>query len=486
MHTLSLARMRVGSRPLRGGRWVQVVYVLADIFFVNLNALLVYSFRFGARDLHSSTVGKFFLVPNLASMREYLGFLLVYYTFLIVLFCKYRNAYRTPRDRSTLDESLTVLQSVVLASVVIIAFIYFSKQDVSRLVVGFWAVLNVLTMAGWRLWKRNVVKRRVANGYGLRNVLIVGAGRVGQQLVRHFENNKHLGYVVKGFVDQNHFGDSRILGRIEDLSQIVRAQFVDEIFVTIPSQRELVKDVVFEAHTNRVDVKLIPDLYDGLAWRVPIEYLGDFPIMALHERPIPALGLLIKRTMDIAFSLVGLVLFSPVLALIALAIKLDSPGPILYPSLRVGKKGCRFTCYKFRTMVPDADALKESLRPLNERQGPFFKIAHDPRLTRAGRFLRKYSLDELPQLLNVLKGDMSLVGPRPHPVDDYQRYTLEHLRRLEVTPGITGLFQIYARRDRSFEKNLAHDTEYIEKWNLWLDIKILLKTIPAVFGGDGE
>jgi lipopolysaccharide/colanic/teichoic acid biosynthesis glycosyltransferase len=179
-------------------------------------------------------------------------------------------------------------------------------------------------------------------------------------------------------------------------------------------------------------------------------------------------------------------LLSPILLLAGLTIKLDSKGPILYRAPRVGKKGRRFLCYKFRTMIPNADEVKSELRSQNERKGPFFKISNDPRMTRVGGFLRKYSLDELPQLWNVLKGDMSLVGPRPHPVDDFQCYSLEHFRRLDVTPGITCLWQLDARHDPSFEKALALDAQYIDHWSYLLDFKILLRTVPAVLKGSGR
>jgi len=159
---------------------------------------------------------------------------------------------------------------------------------------------------------------------------------------------------------------------------------------------------------------------------------------------------------------------------------------MFYRSKRMGRKGRPFVCYKFRTMVADADFLKEGLRHLNERHGPFFKISGDPRITRLGRWLRKYSLDEVPQLWNVLKGDMSLVGPRPHPLDDYRQYHLEHLRRLDVEPGLTGLWQVTARQDPSFETNMALDLRYIETWNVWLDLKILWRTVGAVLEGEGQ
>lgn len=197
-------------------------------------------------------------------------------------------------------------------------------------------------------------------------------------------------------------------------------------------------------------------------------------------------GLILKRAMDVILSTIALVLLWPAMLIIAIAIKLESQGRAIYPSLRVGENGRRFACYKFRTMVSGADGLKDNLRRLNQRRGPFFKIADDPRVTPFGRFLRKYSLDELPQFWNVLKGDMSLVGPRPHPVEDCAQYTSEHCRRLRVKPGVTGLWQVLARANPSFEICMILDIAYIEKWSLFLDFSILIRTIPAVLAGEGQ
>jgi lipopolysaccharide/colanic/teichoic acid biosynthesis glycosyltransferase len=217
---------------------------------------------------------------------------------------------------------------------------------------------------------------------------------------------------------------------------------------------------------------------------------GEFSSMVNDGAPrtqaVVRLGLFLKRAMDVVLSAIALVLFWPAMLLIAIAIKLESPGPAVYPSLRVGEKGRRFVCYKFRTMVPGADGLKYQLRQLNQRRGPFFKIASDPRVTRLGRFLRKYSLDELPQFWNVLKGEMSLVGPRPHPVDDVELYRPEHFRRFDIKPGLTGLWQVTARAIPSFETCMALDLEYIRRWSLLLDCRILLETIPEVISGEGE
>jgi exopolysaccharide biosynthesis polyprenyl glycosylphosphotransferase len=275
------------------------------------------------------------------------------------------------------------------------------------------------------------------------------------------------------------------LGRIQDLPRVARAEFADEVIITIPFMRQLVRQTIFQARLNNLDVKIVPDLYGSSGRGAMFEQMGSLPVMSLHREPIPILGRLLKRTIDIAGAAITILLMAPVAALIGLAIKIDSPGPVLYRALRVGKKGRPFIFYKFRTMVANADDLKDKLRGLNERDGLTFKISNDPRITRVGRFLRKYSLDELPQLWNVLKSDMSLVGPRPPIPGEVQGYDLTQLRRLDVTPGLTGLWQVTARCDPSFEKHVALDLEYIETWSLGLDLRILLQTLPAVVVGTG-
>jgi len=209
------------------------------------------------------------------------------------------------------------------------------------------------------------------------------------------------------------------------------------------------------------------------------------PVICLHAERLPA-GLGLKRVVDVAGAGLTLMTLAPLLAVIAGFIRLDSRGPVLYCAQRAGRKGKLFRCYKFRTMVSGADRLKDDLRENNQRSGPFFKISNDPRITRLGRFLRRYSLDELPQLWNVVKGDMSLVGPRPHPLEDVAGYEIEHLARLDVTPGITGLWQVTARRDPSFQRGMELDREYIRTWSLRSDMRILLKTFLAVVQGSGD
>ena len=205
-----------------------------------------------------------------------------------------------------------------------------------------------------------------------------------------------------------------------------------------------------------------------------------------RREAVPTPGRLAKRVLDLLISSAALLVLWPLMLVIAIAVKLESRGPSIYASLRVGKNGVPFVCYKFRTMVPGANGLRKALHHLNERRGPFFKIANDPRVTPLGRFLRKYSLDELPQFWNVLKGDMSLVGPRPHPLEDVEHYAAGHEQRLEVIPGMTGLWQVTARENPSFEACMLLDVGYIRHWSLFLDFKILLQTIPAVLAGEGQ
>jgi exopolysaccharide biosynthesis polyprenyl glycosylphosphotransferase len=478
-----------GARPhgrAVGGRWVQVTYALIDVVCVLANGTLAFLLRFPPADIRHIFISRHLIAMTDRPAFGYGGFLLLYIA-LILLFCELQDLYRTPRGRPSSKETLAVIRAVSFATLLLTAFIYLSGvKIVSRTVVLTSLLLNVVALAAWRYAKRQIVIHRVERGIGTRNAVIIGAGKVGQALARQLEGNKLLGYRFKGFLDENHSNDPRMLGKIEDLANVARAEFVDEIFITIPSEREMVKRIAVEGRRHGLNVKVVPDMYDGLGWHAPIRHVGDFPMMDLYWKRIPATGLFFKRIFDLVFSTLFLIVFFPFLVFIAVWIKMDSPGPVLYRSRRVGEKGRTFTCYKLRTMVQNADELKEDLRRCNEREGPFFKISNDPRITRVGKYLRKYSVDEIPQLWNVLKGDMSLVGPRPHPLDDYARYSLDQFRRLDVKPGVTGLWQVTARQDPSFETSMELDLEYIEQWSLGLDFRILLRTPLMVTKGTGN
>jgi exopolysaccharide biosynthesis polyprenyl glycosylphosphotransferase len=324
---------------------------------------------------------------------------------------------------------------------------------------------------------------------GTRNVLIVGTGPEAQALRHHLESIRHLGYSFKGFIELPGSGpiaaSGEVVGTIDTLFQHARKHFVDEIFFTTPCERTVVQDALAQARVQGVDLRVVPDMYDGHTWNNSIEYVGQFPTIPLHRGQVHEVKLLLKRAVDVVFSSLALVFVSPLLAAVAIAIKLDSPGPVFYLSERIGKKGLVFRCIKFRTMARDAERRRASVMHLNERRGVLFKISDDPRITRLGRFLRKYSLDELPQFFNVLRGDMSVVGPRPPIGSEVNEYKLSHLRRLDVTPGITGLWQVQARQDPSFDSYISLDVTYIENWSIWLDLQIILRTIGVVFAGTG-
>ena len=363
---------------------------------------------------------------------------------------------------------------------------------VSGLQGASWATSGLFCGAGvlhfgalwtWR-WKRARQDRRQQPG-DMRNVLIVGAGGVGRRVASYVVEHPDEGRTVCGFLDNERPLGNGVIGRVSDLARLARTGFVDEVILAAPHDRELIQQVLRESRRLRLDLGIVPELF-GCKPTERVERAGDLLVMSLHAEPSPAAGLALKRVVDVMGAGLALTLLSPSLAVIAGLIKLGSPGPILYCAQRAGRKGRLFCCYKFRTMVSNADALKERLRRNNQRSGPFFKIADDPRITRLGRFLRHYSLDELPQLWNVLKGDMSLVGPRPHPLDDVAAYEIEHLARLDVTPGITGLWQVTARRDPSFQRGMELDREYIRTWSLASDMRILARTVLAVVRGSGD
>lgn len=476
---------RVQSTRHRAGLLRQAAYVAIDFALVCSTGAAVFLLRFGLANPFANTA---FSAAGLARQvwsASYPGFLLLY-AGLVVLACMSQDLYRTAREHSAWEESANVARAVGFATALLALFIFTSgNKEISRLVVACSGISNIGVLAGWRYVKRQYVLRKAERGEGVSRVLIVGAGKPGRALAAWLEENRHLGYQVCGFLDPHPNGDARVLGSVRDLRKVALGQFADQLFVTLPAEREMVKEIFLEARRLHLNLNVVPDLYDGLGWRAPVETIGGFPVIQLHGEPIPVLGLAIKRAVDILGAAALLLLTSPALAFAALWIRCDSSGPILYPALRVGKKGKKFRCYKLRTMIAEADTQKDTLRKTNERNGPFFKMENDPRVTRSGRWLRKFSVDELPQLINVLRGEMSLVGPRPHPLDDVDRYTIEHLRRLDVKPGVTGLWQVTARRDPSFDTNMILDLEYIENWSLRLDLTILLKTIPAVLRAEG-
>lgn len=468
-------------------QWVHISYVLVDLVLISLSGLVAFTVRFTTVALLGVYLRRSSGLPMSVFVKEHFGFLLLY-AILIVLVFQSQDLYRTPRERPASEETWEVIRSVGLATIVLAAFIFCTNvKVVSREVVGICAGLNIALLASWRLWKRHFVSRRVEQGMATRNALIIGSDKTGQALARQLEANKHLGYRFSGFLDSYNHSEQGLLGKLEDLPSIARAKFIDEVFVTASLDRDLLKRVTNEAKELHLNVKVVPDIFEGLTWNTPVRLMGSLPVLELHRVPSPSFGLFVKRLVDVILSGITLVILSPFFLLVAIAIKLDSPGDVFHRAKRIGEKGVPFICYKFRSMIQNAEKRKGELGHLNERSnGLLFKIKDDPRITRMGQYLRKYSLDELPQLWNVLKGDMSLVGPRPPLPIEFESYSLEHFRRLDVKPGLTGLWQVTARRDPSFEQYMNLDLEYIQKWSLWLDLKIVLMTLPVVFRGEGS
>ena len=436
-------------------------------------------------------------IPSPAAVKLFspraIGFVFLL-SILTTILAQLNGLYSSPCKRRLGKELRLLGEAVACAGVIAITFFYLLGINLRQMPLYILTV--VLTWIPLAAWRKFIYSQSISGLAETRNVLILGCSKYGQLLREHMDQHPELGYVFKGYVDRRRGGrppdparnkvEAEILGPADQLPAIVRKHFIDEIFVSVPSDRNLVMEVAYYARSAGVPLRVMPDLYEGLATGAPVEYLGPLPTMMLHKRAIPTVQLVFKRLVDIIVAAAGLAILSPLLTLVAAVIKLDSAGPIFFRSLRAGKKGRTFTCFKFRTMVENAEQLKSSLRHLNERDGVLFKIAEDPRLTRVGKLLRKFSIDELPQLWNALRGDMSLVGPRPPIPSECKEYSLDHLRRLDVTPGLTGLWQVTARQNPSFQSYIELDAEYVNNWSFWLDCRILWKTIGVVLAGTGQ
>ena len=414
------------------------------------------------------------------------------YAVSVVLNCARLNLYRPERHTSIFHEQRQLLQASLTSGFLLVATLYLlHPEDPTTGIVVTTVVLTTTVLAVRRFASRVLLHHTFPMRAGVRNVFIVGTGPTALALRSHLENMRHLGYVFKGFITvpgspRDESSRSGVVGDLESLFDQVRRYFVDEVVFASPCNRDLVQNALEEARYHDVNVRLVPDLYEFSVLNPAVEYLGQFATIPLYRRRMPESQLFVKRTLDILISALILVLFVPVFVVIAVLIKRDSPGPVFYISERFGKKGRVFRCFKFRTMVQNAECLRRALDSKNQRDGILFKIADDPRVTRIGRVLRKYSIDELPQFVNVLRGEMSIVGPRPPIAGEVKQYTPSHLRRLDVMPGITGLWQVQARKDPSFDKYVSLDVSYIENWSIRLDIEIMLRTIGVVLAGTGS
>jgi len=341
----------------------------------------------------------------------------------------------------------------------------------------------------WRASKRILLRRLIQEGFHNINVLMIGTTDIAKIIIEEIKRNPWWGFKVIGFLDDQAKEDINgisILGKLKDFIIITKRYFVDEVIIAMPSEKKVVSELIKQAKNMPLGIRVIPENLEEPEEAINITHLGIIPLITYKERKHHPAELFLKRSLDFVVSLFLLILLSPIFLIIAILIKIDSPGSVFYTQKRVGVKGKIFNLYKFRSMIEGAEELKATLLDKNEiKDGVIFKIKNDPRITKLGMFIRKNSLDELPQLVNVLKGNMSLVGPRPAMPDEVGKYNHFQMDRLSIRPGITGLSQIKGRSDLTFRKWIKWDLWYINNWSFMLDLKILWLTVPAVFNRKG-
>ncbi len=392
-----------------------------------------------------------------------------------------------PRARWTVrGEALAIGRAVLVMALVTLSVLFAVRlPDVSRSFLFLYFPAQWLTTVASRLFLRWGFERLRARGYNLRYVLIVGAGPRAQAFAAQLEDHRELGLRVRGFIDDAHFDlprGWRHLGPLDAIERILHEGVIDEVAICLPfSQMDRINAIAAVCEEEGKIVRLPVDVLDRAFASGRVEDLDGTPVYSLITGPDRVVALVVKRMIDLAVAAGGLVLLSPLLTGIALAIRTRDGSPVLFRQVRVGLHGREFNVLKFRTMVSDAEQQYDDLVGQSDPRG--FKVTNDPRITPLGRFLRRSSLDELPQLWNVLRGEMSLVGPRPAPPREVQGYDLWHRRRLSMKPGITGLWQVSARRSDDFDGRAELDLSYIDRWSLWLDLKILARTLPAAFEG---
>ncbi len=464
---------------------IPLAYIAIDVVCISLAFYLTYGLRPGILPFPSTLEG-FFLSP-----ANPFRVIFLLWTLMIIFFNQANGLYQTRRELLESMEIGTIIRSVCTASLIVIVLAYILKVPEFPRSIFFISVAVISALlSAWRICKKMLVDYLVARGYNNFNTLIIGAGKVGRTLAREIKHRPELGIKIVGFLDDFKVdepaqeGGTKVLGRIADFERIAQQEFVTKIFITVHHDSVMFMKLLETAKDFGMAVRVVPQGFEFMA-RDFIKYnIGIIPILEYSDVNVQnrQTG---KRLFDLMVSSLLLVLGLPFFVLLAVLVKLDSPGPVFYHSKRYGRRGKIFHMYKFRSMVANADDLLSHLKEQNEADGPIFKIKKDPRVTAFGVFLRKYSLDELPQIINVVKGDMSLVGPRPLPIDQIEKEDLQQLKRLEIRPGITGLWQIRGRSDLSFVRLVKWDVWYINNWSFALDFYILVQTLPVVLKGKG-
>ena len=412
-------------------------------------------------------------------------------TIVYFVFNPNRNFFK----RDSKQEFIAVFRNTIILGAVItmVAFFMQDAQDYSRLVYGYFCCINVFIMyVGHQLYKK-YMNDVYSKGIGARNIIVLTTEERAERICKDIQINNSWNINIKGLilVDNSKIGEVAGVPVVCDYSgmmEYVKKNVVDEMFIHLPSQIQLpIKDIIKELETMGIIVNLNINVFE---MEIPVQRelarIGDYYAVSFSPKIHSFKQRFFKRVMDIVGAIVGLVITAIVTIFLAPVLLIESPGPLFFSQVRVGKNGRRFRIYKFRSMYMDAEERKKELMDQNEMEGLMFKMENDPRVTKVGKFIRKTSIDELPQFWNILKGEMSLVGTRPPTEEEFLQYEGYHRRRLSTTPGLTGLWQVSGRSDtKNFEEIVAMDVEYIDNWSLKEDIKILFKTIGVVLKGKG-
>jgi len=432
------------------------------------------------------------------SMRIKLGNCLLFFAVLALwygifsMFGLYDSRRMSRRMRDAIDTLAATTTGTLAMSLA--AQVLRIRMITPRFLLVFWVTVTIFTVIErWLL--RYALERARLRGRNLRNMLIVGTNSRALEFAAKIQARPEFGYRITGFVDQEwagleafHRSGYSVVCDFDNFSDFLRRSVIDEVLIVLPvrSLHRRATMIAVLCEEQGIVTRVLPSILDLKVARSRVEDFEGASMITHHLGVTEGWPLLVKRGLDIALSAALLVVLAPLMLLVAALIRVTSPGPVLFTQGRLGYNKRRFNIYKFRTMIDNAEARIKELEHLNEVSGPVFKIKSDPRITGVGKFLRRTSIDELPQLLNVLKGDMSLVGPRPLPLRDYEGFDQNwQRRRFTVRPGITCLWQINGRSSIPFEKWMQLDLQYIDTWSLWLDFEILLRTIPAVLKGYG-
>lgn len=464
--------------------FLDVALVVGDLLALNLAFLASYFLRY-VLEVGGEIPGEFDV--------SYVDYIPIQAAMTIIFFVTYvlKGMYRMPRGISWLGEISSTLSATSVGVMVLFATVSMARYPASSraLFIYFW-LLSIVAIGLARLLHRLLTTALRRRGVGIQRVLVVGGqNALGRRIMHSIATERSQAVHVVGFVDLepcSDFGRFRCLGSVNEIARLVHQEKVNEIVIALPAaSHEQMLKIIDHCQRGGVSFRVVPDLYQMRLNRADVDTINGIPLITLSQTQIRGGNLLMKRVLDVVASLALLALLAPPMALTALAIKLDSRGPVLFRQTRIGKEGRPFTVLKFRSMKEDAEKALAQLLHLNEASGPIFKIKDDPRMTRVGRILRQTSIDELPQLINVLRGEMSLVGPRPPLPHEVDRYEDWHRRRLEVSPGMTGLWQVSGRSEVPFDEMVMLDIYYIENWSLGMDLNILLRTFPAVLRGGG-